>query len=63
MLYPEVQEKIHQETDGQIGVGRIPTANEIESFEYLNAAWKESMRLNATTPLGILSPFLPKPKP
>jgi hypothetical protein len=57
MLYPEVQERIHKELDERIGGGRIPTANEIESFEYLNAAWKESMRLNATSPLGIFNPL------
>lgn len=52
-LYPEVQRKVHEELDKLIGGGRVPNMKEIKELEYFNAAWNESMRLNATVPLGL----------
>jgi cytochrome P450 len=54
VLYPEIQRKVHEELDKQIGCGRAPDMNEIKELEYFNAAWNESMRWNATVPLGKL---------
>ncbi|PVF96180.1 cytochrome P450 [Serendipita vermifera] len=53
MLHPEVQKRIHDELDDQIGGGRLPSMAEIESLPYFNAAWNESMRWNVTIPLGV----------
>jgi hypothetical protein len=52
MLHPEVQQKIHEEIDEQLGEDRSFRTDQIEKLLYLNAAWKESMRLNPTVPLG-----------
>jgi cytochrome P450 len=52
MLYPDVQRKLHAELDELCGKGRIPSMSDITSLKYFNAAWNESMRWNATTPLG-----------
>jgi cytochrome P450 len=46
VLYPEVQQKIHDEIDGHVKMGQAPSMTEIEGMSYLNAAWKESMRLS-----------------
>ncbi|PVF96179.1 cytochrome P450 [Serendipita vermifera] len=53
MLHPEVQKKLHDELDEQIGHGRFPSMAEIEHLQYFHAAWSESMRWNVTTPLGV----------
>ncbi|PVF92921.1 cytochrome P450 [Serendipita vermifera] len=53
ILHPEVQRKVHEELDKQVGGGRCPTMNEIRGLEYFNAAWNESMRWTATVPLGL----------
>jgi cytochrome P450 len=46
VLYPEVQQKIQDEIDGHARMGQAPSMAEIEEMSFLNAAWKESMRLN-----------------
>ncbi|PVF96182.1 cytochrome P450 [Serendipita vermifera] len=53
MLYPDVQRKVHAELDQQYGAGQIPSMAEIQKLKYFNAAWNESMRWNATIPLGV----------
>jgi cytochrome P450 family 2 subfamily J len=57
MLHPEVQKKLHDELDEQVGEGRPPSMAEIEQLRYLKAAWNESMRWNVTVPLGITQPL------
>ncbi|PVF96178.1 cytochrome P450 [Serendipita vermifera] len=53
MMHPEIQKKLHDEMDDQIGGGRLPSMAEIERLQYFNTAWKESMRWTVTVPLGI----------
>jgi cytochrome P450 len=52
LLYPEVQAKIQQEIDGEVGRGGTITSSEIKSLKYLGAAWKESMRFNPPIAVG-----------
>eukprot|EP00112_Aurelia_sp_Birch-Aquarium-sp1_P013905 Seg298.8 transcript_id=Seg298.8/GoldUCD/mRNA.D3Y31 product="Steroid 17-alpha-hydroxylase/17 20 lyase" protein_id=Seg298.8/GoldUCD/D3Y31 len=51
VLWPEKQEKIHQELDRVIGRERIPRMADRGSLPYLEATINESARLAAITPL------------
>jgi cytochrome P450 len=49
LLYPKVQERIHEEIDRVIGCERLPTWNDRESLPYLEAVRKEVIRWNPVT--------------
>ncbi|PVF96201.1 cytochrome P450 [Serendipita vermifera] len=51
LLNPHVQKKIHVELD-QFGAHTF-TFEDRPDLPYLDAAWKESMRLNPSSPLGV----------
>jgi cytochrome P450 len=51
LLNPHVQKKIHTELD-QFGAHTF-TFEDRPSLLYLDAAWKESMRMNPGSPLGL----------
>lgn len=53
MLHPEVQRRIHEELDHEIGQERVPTLEELASLTYLQAAWRECLRWHPVTPLGL----------
>ena len=53
MLHPEVQRRVHEELDREIGQERVPTLDELPSLIYLRAAWKECLRWHPVTPLGM----------
>lgn len=52
LMHPEVQKKIHDEMDQELDLNIDPTFKDKSRLTYFNAAWKEAMRLNPTTPLG-----------
>jgi cytochrome P450 len=49
-MHPEAQRKIQDELDEIVGRGNAPTSSAVQSMQYLNAAWKESLRLNPPIP-------------
>ncbi|CCA74613.1 related to O-methylsterigmatocystin oxidoreductase [Serendipita indica DSM 11827] len=54
LLHPHVQRRIQAEIDGKMGPGdALPSFEQRPQFRYLDAAWRESMRLNPAAPLGI----------
>ncbi|KAG8833049.1 hypothetical protein FRC17_000115 [Serendipita sp. 399] len=53
LTHPEVQKKIHEELDRVVGKGNRPTAADIPSLKYLDAAWKETLRLISPIPTGV----------
>ncbi|PVF95234.1 cytochrome P450 [Serendipita vermifera] len=53
-IYPDVQAKIHKEMDKKIGRGGTVTYAEINSLEYFQAVWRESMRFNHPVPSGVI---------
>lgn len=52
LLYPDVQSKIQHELDEFVGCGNTPRPSVAQSLRYLDAAWRESMRLNPPFPTG-----------
>lgn len=50
LTHPEIQHKIQEELDEVVGRGNIPTVASVQSLVYLNAAWKESLRLHPPFP-------------
>jgi cytochrome P450 len=50
LMHPEAQTKIQEELDESVGRGNAPTSSAVQSMQYLNAAWKESLRLNPPLP-------------
>lgn len=53
LLNPAAQTKIQEELDREIATGTTPTFTDRPHLRYLDAAWRESMRLNPSTPLGV----------
>ncbi|CCA77683.1 related to cytochrome P450 oxidoreductase OrdA-like, putative-Aspergillus flavus [Serendipita indica DSM 11827] len=54
LLHPHVQRRIQAEIDGNMGPGdALPSFEQRPQLRYLDAAWRESMRLNPAAPLGI----------
>lgn len=53
MLHPEVQKKVHEELDREIGHGDFPTFTDRDNLPYLDAVWRESRRWHAPTPIDI----------
>jgi cytochrome P450 len=52
-MNPHEQIKIQEELDTNIGRSRTPNMKEIVSLRYLNAAWRESLRMMPPIPLGV----------
>ncbi|CAG7852701.1 O-methylsterigmatocystin oxidoreductase Short=OMST oxidoreductase; AltName: Full=Aflatoxin B synthase; AltName: Full=Aflatoxin biosynthesis protein Q; AltName: Full=Cytochrome P450 64 [Serendipita indica DSM 11827] len=52
-LYPEWQQKIHQEMDRVLGRGQLPTLGDTSKLETFEAVFKESFRWNPPVPLGL----------
>lgn len=53
VLYPEWQQKVHEELDSVLGRGHLPTREEIRNLSIFNAVWKEAFRLNPPAPIGV----------
>ncbi|KAG8810764.1 hypothetical protein FS842_003152 [Serendipita sp. 407] len=53
LTYPEVQKKVHEELDQVAGKGVIPSVGDISSLKYLDAVWKETLRLIPPIPTGV----------
>ncbi|KIM24700.1 hypothetical protein M408DRAFT_331669 [Serendipita vermifera MAFF 305830] len=52
-MHPECQKLVHKELDELVGKGVVPSFAEIQQLPYLNAVWKEGLRLRPPVPLGI----------
>ena len=60
LLHPEEQKKIQAELDDVIHRGVPPEFKDRDSLPILDAAWRESIRLHPSTPLGTMSsPYFP----
>lgn len=44
LLYPRVQNKLHDEIRSAVGEGRLPTFEDARRLPYLNAVIKETLR-------------------
>ncbi|KAG8833075.1 hypothetical protein FRC20_007746, partial [Serendipita sp. 405] len=53
LLHPECQKKIQEELDTETAPDVLPKFDQRPQLRYLDAAWRESMRLNPSTPLGV----------
>ncbi|OBZ79891.1 O-methylsterigmatocystin oxidoreductase [Grifola frondosa] len=53
MLYPEVQQKAHEELDRVFGQDRLPDIRERSSLPYIDGIVKESLRWQPVSPLGV----------
>ncbi|KIM29959.1 hypothetical protein M408DRAFT_328406 [Serendipita vermifera MAFF 305830] len=53
LLHPDVQKKAQVELDRVIQPGVLPEFGDREALPYLDATWRESQRLNPSTPLGV----------
>jgi len=51
--HPEAQRKAHEELDRVVGRNRLPGFEDKDSLPYLNAIYKETLRLHPLFPLGI----------
>jgi cytochrome P450 len=50
--HPDVQERVQEELDMNVGDISPLSFQQIEKLRYFNAVWKESMRFNSTSPIG-----------
>lgn len=57
VTHPDVQHKIQAELDEVLGQNRLPTPTQSQQLEYLQAVWRESMRLDPPAPLGPQLPY------
>jgi len=53
LQHPEVQRKAHLELDRVIGRERLPDFSDRESLVYINAIFKECLRLHPVVPFGV----------
>ncbi|XP_036145097.1 probable cytochrome P450 304a1 isoform X2 [Monomorium pharaonis] len=53
MHYPRVIEKVRNEIDSVVGIGRLATWDDRKNLPYLEATIRETMRIETVTPLGI----------
>ncbi|KDQ58238.1 hypothetical protein JAAARDRAFT_35051 [Jaapia argillacea MUCL 33604] len=53
LLYPDVQEKIHQEIENVVGQDRLPTFTDMDSLPYFHNSVLESLRWKPGAPIGI----------
>lgn len=54
LLHPHEQKKIQAELDEVIHDGVLPEFKDRDSLPLLDAAWRESIRMHPSTPLGML---------
>lgn len=52
VLNPDVQTKGQEEVDRVLGKGRLPTFNDRPSLPYIEAIYREVMRLHPPLPIG-----------
>jgi cytochrome P450 len=52
LIHPNVQRRVHEEIDQEMASGSLPTLDDRSKLPYLDAAWRESRRLNPSSPLG-----------
>lgn len=53
LMFPKIAQRLQREIDTVVG-DRLPTVIDREMLPYTEAVWKESLRWNATVPLGML---------
>ncbi|XP_006457263.1 hypothetical protein AGABI2DRAFT_123130 [Agaricus bisporus var. bisporus H97] len=53
LLYPDIQQKVHEEIDSVIGFDQLPDFSDKVRLPYLSAVLKELLRWNPITPLVI----------
>lgn len=53
ILYPDVQDKVHEELDAVVGRGTLPTFADRPRLPYLQAVLYEVMRWSPPSPLGL----------
>jgi cytochrome P450 len=53
MVHPEIQKKVQEELDENFGESSALSFGQVERLRYFNAVWKESMRFNPTSPIGM----------
>jgi cytochrome P450 len=51
-VYPDIQRKVQKEIDEEIGRGQAPSVEESLKLKYLEASWKENLRMAPPVPLG-----------
>jgi len=51
-LHPEVVKKAHEEISNVVGPDRLPDFSDRDQLIYISAIVKETMRWQATTPIG-----------
>lgn len=54
MRHPEVQKKAQMEMDRELGRHGTPRFEDRDRLPYMDAVWKESVRMNPSTALGKL---------
>lgn len=52
--HPLIQRKVQEELDETSGRGHIPSIDDCLGMKYLEATWKESLRMAPPVPLGKL---------
>ncbi|EIW84794.1 cytochrome P450 [Coniophora puteana RWD-64-598 SS2] len=53
VLYPEVQKRAQEEIDKVVGTDRLPDFQDRASLPYLEAVYRETMRLKPVGPIGV----------
>ncbi|KAJ7019331.1 cytochrome P450 [Mycena alexandri] len=53
VLHPDIQEKAQAELDAVVGDKRLPNFDDRESLPYIDALYREIMRLHGPAPLGV----------
>jgi cytochrome P450 len=54
ILYPEIQEKMHNLIEKVVGTKRLPTFEDRPSLIYIDAIFRECLRWRPMFPLGVL---------
>lgn len=57
VIHPDVQRKVQAELDEVFGHNHLPSPTHNQHLGYLQAVWRESMRLNPPVPLGSQSSY------
>jgi len=52
LLHLEVQKKAQKEMDQELGRDGLPTFTDRERLPYMDAVWRESVRITPASPLG-----------
>ena len=54
ILFPEVQDRAQALIDKVVGRDRLPTFNDRESLQYIDALLRETLRWGSLVPMGML---------